>query len=108
LAWFSTVLKCSTATPQLGQAYVYNGKLIALLILKLPRWIAVYAFPIVGAAVLWWLGYWFWWLYAVVVGACAFCAVYFDPYEGPIFRFPIATYRRSRPRQSRGTDLHEP
>lgn len=86
---------------------MYRGKLAALLILKIPRWIAVYAIPFAGGAVLWWLGYWFWWLYVVVVFACAWLAVNDDPYEGPIFRFPIATYLRSRRRLSQASDKVE-
>ena len=86
---------------------MYNGKLIALLLLKSPRWGAIYAFPAVMALLLWTAGIWWWWVYPLVAAPLAWFCVNEDPYEGPILRFPIATYLRSRPRPNREAVEHE-
>ena len=82
---------------------MYRGKLVALLIIKLPRWALVYGLPaLVGAALYFEGGYWWGWMPALIGFAVLRWSLVTDPYEGPIFRFPLATYLPSLRRQRQG------
>lgn len=107
-AWRSaTVLNSSRVSPHFGHLYVYNGKLIALLMLKIPRWTLIYVVPALLTLMAWHAEVRYWYFVPVLTVPLFYWSVWDDPYEGPILRFPIATYLKPRRRQRQGQVEHE-
>ena len=78
-------------------------KLSILLLLKLPRWIAI-GLPAIG---MWWINMDYWYLWAAGAFLIMLIAFIDDPFDGPILRFPLRTYLQSQHPAHREQVEHE-